>query len=314
MNMPPDFRRPISLIRPLRPAWERMLLLLFRPFDSRKWLGLGFCSWLAGLSGGESGIRYYGNDHEALHHVERALGDAGEMALHHLALALFAAAILVVLVVSVLVTLLWLGSRGEMMFLSGVVRNRGDVRGPWGACRTEAGSLFRFRLVLAGTGMTLILFFLLLLVMTVQGSPEGLSIPGLCTLLFLGGSALIVCTGLLTVTLLTNHFVIPILYLRRGTCVGAWREMLGLLGRYRLEFILYLLFQIVLGITALLSVLLAVLCSCCVGGVLLILPVIGATVLLPLTVFFRNYQLLYLAQFGAGYDLLGSPPPALPAR
>lgn len=314
MNAPLVHRRSISLIRPLRPAWERMRLVLFRPFDVRKWLALGFCSWLAGLSGGESGIRYYGNDKESLHHVERALAHAGETAMQNLALTLSIAAIVVFLVVLVLVVLLWLGSRGEMMFLSGVVRNCGKVASPWREFRRESRTLFRFRLVLSGGGMVLILLFLLLIVLTVQRAPEGLSSARLCSMFFLGGGALTVCAGLLTATILTNHFVVPILYLRRGTCLAAWREMLGLLGRYRIEFILYLLFQIVLGMGVVLSVLLVVICSCCLGAILLMLPVIGAVLLLPITVFLRNYQLLYLAQFGRLYDLLGAEPPALPPR
>lgn len=61
-----------------------------------------------------------------------------------------------------------------------------------------------------------------------------------------------------------------------------------------------------------LIVLTAILCTCCIGLILLILPVAGAVLLLPATVFWRNYSLLYLAQFGPEYDLLGEDPPALP--
>jgi hypothetical protein len=294
-----------------------MRLVLFRPFDFRKWMALGFCAWLAGLSGGESCLRYYGQDQEAFRDVERALVDAGNTAFHNLALTLSLGAIAVVLVVSVMVLFLWLGSRGEMMFLHGVIRNRGEVAVPWRKWKSEAGSLFRFRLVFGGAGLLLILLFLLGLVLTArdsfQESHEPLSMMGICLLVLSAGGAILTCAALMIVTVFTNHFVVPILALRRGTCVGAWREMIGLLRRHRPEFFLYLLFQIVLGIAAVFAVLMAVIFSCLLGAVLLMIPVIGAALLLPVTLFLRNYQLLYLAQFGPEYDLLGSVPPGIPA-
>lgn len=61
-----------------------------------------------------------------------------------------------------------------------------------------------------------------------------------------------------------------------------------------------------------LIVLAAILCTCCIGLILLILPVVGSVLLLPISVFWRNYSLLYLAQFGPEFDLLREEPPALP--
>ena len=36
----------ISVIEPITPAWNHMVRILFKPFDFKKWLALGFCVFL----------------------------------------------------------------------------------------------------------------------------------------------------------------------------------------------------------------------------------------------------------------------------
>ncbi|MFV2073108.1 MAG: hypothetical protein ACC742_10720, partial [Thermoanaerobaculales bacterium] len=45
----------IAYMEPLTRAWERMKLILWRPFDLAKWFVLGFSVWLAGLADGAGG-------------------------------------------------------------------------------------------------------------------------------------------------------------------------------------------------------------------------------------------------------------------
>ena len=46
----------ISPLNPIGPAWNRMLKILFKPFDLKKWLILGFCVFLAQCgTGGNAG-------------------------------------------------------------------------------------------------------------------------------------------------------------------------------------------------------------------------------------------------------------------
>jgi hypothetical protein len=69
------------------------------------------------------------------------------------------------------------------------------------------------------------------------------------------------------------------------------------------RFTLYILFQIVIGLGILLVLIVAVLCTCCLGGLLLLIPYIGSVLLLPVTVFQRSYSLYYLAQYGDRFDV-----------
>ena len=81
--------------------------------------------------------------------------------------------------------------------------------------------------------------------------------------------------------------------------------MLGLLSGHIGNFILYLLFQIVLGIGIGMIVLAVVLATCCIAGCLLAIPYLGTVLLLPVLIFQRAYSLYYLAQYGPEYEVFG---------
>ena len=109
-------------------------------------------------------------------------------------------------------------------------------------------------------------------------------------------------------------FVVPIMFLRGGSCVAAWREFNALLTANAWHFALYILFQIVLALAIGVMVLAAILVTCCIAGCLLLLPFIGTVLLLPVLVFKRAYPLYYLAQYGYDVFPISSPlPPAPPS-
>jgi hypothetical protein len=100
------------------------------------------------------------------------------------------------------------------------------------------------------------------------------------------------------------------MFLRQNRCLDAWREFGQLLRTYSGDFVLYLLFQIVIAIVMGVMLLAIVLVTCCVAGCLLIIPYIGTVVFLPFPVFRRSYSLYYLAQFGPAYNVFPATPPA----
>jgi len=101
---------------------------------------------------------------------------------------------------------------------------------------------------------------------------------------------------------------VPIMRLRRSKCLAAWREFYGLFTAHFWQFVLYLLFQIVLGMAIGILIVMVVLVTCCCAGCLLLLPYLGTVLLLPVLVFRRAYPLYFLAQFGPEYDVF--PPPS----
>ena len=92
--------------------------------------------------------------------------------------------------------------------------------------------------------------------------------------------------------------------------LSAWSEFLGLLSLNVGRFIVYLLFQIVLGILVIMIVFAAFIVTCCIACCLMIIPYIGTVLLLPVLAFTRSYSLYYLAQYGPHYDVFPPTPAA----
>ncbi len=103
------------------------------------------------------------------------------------------------------------------------------------------------------------------------------------------------CIILGATVMMLGDFVVPIMYMRRIGVLEAWRvwfrEMLsGNLG----TFVLYFLFKIVILMSVTALTLVALCGTCC----LILIPYVGAVILLPLSVFTRCYSLCFIEQFG----------------
>ena len=335
MTIQPPSSRPleISVTEPLEPAYERVKQMLFKPFDLTKWIVIGFCAWLAGLgeSGGGGGGGFNGFN-DGGNHFNRSNGQPAEELRHAyhqardyvlanldwiLPLAIF----LVVFIVAIWLAVLWFSSRGKFMFLHCVALDKAEVEVPWVKFAGAANSLFRFRLVLAVIGMVLMLPLLVFVVadilrMVLRGEAD---VAGVMSAV--GGTMLLV---LLSLTFALIHkflvdFIVPIMFLRGGNCVAAWREFLALLSANPGKFTVYVLFQIVLSMAIGVLVLLAFVVTCCIACCLAMLPFVGTVLLLPVLVFKRAYPLYYLAQYGPQYDVFPKPPavpvtPAMPEQ
>lgn len=286
---------------------------MFRPFDLGRWFTIGFGAWLAHL--GQAGFRFNynigsrrgrgGNFREALEH-------AREYVMANLYWVLPLAVALVFIGLVCWVVFMWLSSRGKFMFLHCVALEKAEVGVPWHKFVREGNSLFVFRLVLGFIGMVptlplVALATVIVLKMLNGGGPDIRGVLGL-----VGIVLMLVTVGMVFVVIakLTTDFVVPIMFLRRGTCLAAWQELLGLISVNVANFVVYLLFQVVLAMAIGALVLLAIVVTCCLACCVIMIPYLGTVLLLPVLVFRRSYSLHYLAQYGREYDVF---PPAGPA-
>lgn len=315
--------REISVTEPVSPALERVKTMLFKPFDLDKWFTIGFCAWLAFLGEGGGGgggfnnafnINNSNNSGSAGDSLRHGYHQARDFVLDNLDWIIPVAAAAVILLLALWLLILWLKSRGQFMFLHCVALDKAEVGEPWNKFGREANSLFWFRLVLGLIGMVLMLPMLagiavIIVRMVLRGEPDAAGIMvavGLALIFF----AAAIVYGL--IRKFTTDFVVPILFLRGGKCLAAWREFWGLLADNVGLFTLYILFQIVLGMAIGVIVLGAVLITCCCAGCVMAIPYIGTVLLLPVLVFKRSYPLYFLRQFGPGYDVFPPAPSAPP--
>ena len=218
----PSARRTVSVTAPISRALDWTGRVLFKPFDIGKWFTLGFCAWLAWIGQGGGGSANWNVPSDE---AEREFDAAVDWIDANVALFVFLAALILVLIVGLVVLLTWLSSRGKLMFLDGVIHNRGAVIEPWNRFRTRANSLFGFRVVVGLTALVVfgVLAGLMALNLVAMGVDSDEFDFGVIVVLCLWIAVLLgigIVFGLIGVAL--NDFIVPIMWLRDCRVMAAW--------------------------------------------------------------------------------------------
>lgn len=305
----------VSVIDPIGPAIDRVRIMLFRPFDLKRWFVIGFCAWLAYLGGGGGGgsgrpnFNFFQGQHQGDFEAREAINEAREYIQNNVHWIIPVVIVVVVCSIILWVVFVWLNSRGKFMFLHCIAQNKAEVKNPWGKFKKHANNLFLFRIVLGVISFVLValpvLGIIFLAIMMAYGADVALfSIPGI---VMLGLLIFVVSIILFLVKKFTLDFVVPVMFLRTVSCVAGWREFMTILSANKLRLALYLLFQIVIAIAigAIIAIGFCIGCCLCCVSTLLLVPYIGTVILLPLLVFKRAYSLYYLQQFGPAFDVFG---------
>jgi hypothetical protein len=324
MNLEPPSPRPreISVTEPLSAACGRTKRMLFTPFDLSKWFVIGFCAWLANLGesggGGGSGFNHSVNKNFGLKNNDPApqfhhwYGMARDYVIVNMAWLLPVVIISFLIILGLGLLILWLNCRGKFMFLHCVALNRAEIVVPWDQYGGAANRLFWFRLVLSLIGMVVMLpvvVILGILIFRIMTGDET-NVPLFFAVGGVGMGLLLLVVVFALIHKFMVDFVVPIMYVRGGSCLAAWREFFHLLAGHPGSFILYILIQIVLAFVLGMLVMIIFLLTCCVACCVAMLPYVGTVLLLPIFVFKRAYALYFLAQFGPSYDVF--PPDAPP--
>ena len=293
---------------PLSLAWNRMTKALFKPFDIGKWFVVGFTAFLAGLmeSHGAS------NGGSSRYNLDNRFDFDDFFDFPHTAwnwlmdnpgwFTLIIFGILVVIGIIILCT--WLSSRGKFMFLDNVVHDRAKVTQPWREFRHEGNSLFAWRFVFGLICFAIVVLFLIqAFYIALDIYENDFSSRHIFTFIGMAILLLLLIVIILYIASFLEHFVIPIMYKHRISTTRAWRRFLPLFSSHWFHFILFGLFMFLLNILVLVVVFMAVLFTCCLGLLLLIIPYISSVVTLPITYTFRAFGPEFLAQFGAELDI-----------
>ena len=296
----------VSYFGALQRAWERARILLLSPFRLETWLVLGFAAFLSEwLSGGwgHSGFQ---------HRFQWHHGRAAEW-LAFLGHPVWGPLMFIVLAVALIVALVfqWLGARGKFVFLDDVVRGRAAIAEPWTRYAHLGTSLFVWKLVFWIVTGLVIGGVLLTTAGAAVLSWLGLHEPVAAAPPIAAGVAVLLVLSLLFafVMLLTDDFVMPMMYRDGLSATAAWGRFLPLLRREPGLFVLYGLFVLLLSAIVGAIVAAAGLATCCVGFLFLALPYVGQVILLPVYVTFRGLGPEFLAQFGPDYDVFAAAAP-----
>ncbi|MBN2202529.1 hypothetical protein JW777_11280 [bacterium] len=295
---------------PIERAWKRMTQALFRPFDMRKWLVMGFTAFLAGLmdwQGGRSGRSSRSFDGRDWRDILGMPAEAWDwLAGHPLWAALIFAGVIAAIVLSVVLT--WLSSRGKFMFLDNVFRDRAAIQAPWREYRSAGDSLFIARLLLGAAAFAVFAIYLLACLLVLIGM-AGSNASGdgiLPTVLLMAAGLLLLILAAAFVDICLNDFVVPVMAKRRLTILPAAGQFWNLFRQNPGAFLLYGLLVFLLKVAVVALIVAVGLMTCCFGFLLLAIPYVNSVVLLPVSYVFRAFSLEFLGQFGPGFDLFGS--------
>ncbi len=306
----------IMYFEPLGRAWQRMKTALFKPFDLHRWLVVGFNAFLAGLleghnGGGSSRASGRGDDfsfREFLNFPSRAW----EWLVDHP--GWFVGIVFIMIcIITFIIVLSWLSSRGTFMFLDSVIHDRAEIAKPWREFSREGNSLFLWRLMF---GLIWMVVFIAIIIAFFSGASYLYNVahPGQVPILFIVAAGLVFLLFLIVtgyISLFLTGFVAPIQFKHRISVTQAWGKFLTLLGRHPFHFLLFGLFYFILNFAVVMFIIFAGIMTCCIGLLLLIIPYVGTVVTLPIWYTIRAFTLEYLAQFDPDFDVF-PPPEAAP--
>jgi len=296
----------IDIERPLQRAWTRTNARLFSAFDFKKWLSLGFVAWLAAfLTGGVGSLPLqWSGGGGGQDNSQDWLGSLDPAS----AILILCGGLLVIGLI--LIAMMWIGSRAQFMFLDNVLRDRAEVRTPWREFGARGHRFFVFYTWVASIPVVLALLVVFAALLVFWPELISFTWPGWPRVM--PWLALLVVLSLLSlvwsvVMLLYRDFGVPVLYASDCTAGEAFTQVWAVVRAKPGDCALYLLVRI--GLAMLFSAVstMAVLLTCCVGG----LPYIYSVLTLPIAVFRQSFVLDCLAQLEPEYTLWHDVPPPI---
>ncbi len=306
----------INFTRAFDSAWERMVIILFRPFDFGKWLVIGLSAFLAGLLQGGNGFNS-GSSFNNFSNLKKPVGSNNQMPAFNLhqfnssfahivtgmqiGLIIFIAAVVIFFVFAVALVMYWLGARGQFLLLDNIVRNRGNVGWPWQHYARQANSLFGIYLLFVVISFAVIVPIMVVgIVMAIplyhqNRWPVGGEIAGFAAL---GLVYLAVAILLGFIFFVFREFGVPLMFRNGLLARPAFLEVMNLIRLHPGSVVIFVLLRIALAI-AVIVVSIVACCFCCIGAI----PYVGTVAILPALIYVRCFSLDCLAQFGPQYDV-----------
>ena len=312
MDSYPDdmIRRRMTIMGAFDPAIQQMRRMLFQPFDLAVWFSLGVIIFLDQLGRGGSGgssfnYRGGGGGGNGNFDLGGSMQQARDWVMSNLPIVLTFGVFILIVVIAFVVLLLWLSSRGQVMFVRSVALADSRVGDNWRATREAAHSLFLFRLaLLAATslvGLAIVAVGMVLVFGAASTHPSGImpyvlaALPAILVLVAFG-----LAVGIVNV--LQRNFVTPLMWHFNLPVMAAWSHFGRIAQGNVLTIFLFIVIRFFYHIPAMVVAMLVGCATCCIG----FLPVISQTLLAPFYVFDRAFSLFVLSSLGPDYNMVPS--------
>lgn len=298
--------RQIKVFEPATDAIDRTKKILFRDFDVAIWFTIGFSAWLTGFGGFNFGIN------ELVEILNNMRNFSTEMLIDKIKTTdpneIIIATGIVAIAIAITVFGVWISSRGKFMLMHCVAKNVAEIKRPWKEYKLRANSLFRFKLAI-GFIATILLTAIIAAFWLISSLKDSLSYPEDDSAYAIYATGILVAstltlTPLILTVFFTDAFVLPIMYKHNLRCSDGWRYFLSLFKFNKWKFVKFCFGMLVIRIIIYLAIIALTLATCCLFAFLMSLPYIGAVAMLPVTIFYRSYSAIYLAQYGEELNAL----------
>lgn len=309
-------------------AWERMHVILFRPFDLGKWCAIALGAFLAALPEGGNGFNpsFNTNSWHSGNNLNFTSSPLPKISIgqlntnvNHLVQGMQIGFIVLITVavaacfLAVMVLLYWLGARGQFILLDNLVRNRGAVTWPWHYYQRQANSVLGLYLLLML--FSIFLFVPVLVVAVLMGLPllqahrlpEGSEIITFTIV----GVVYVLCAIVFGVVFFVfREFGIPLMFRQGLLARPAFWASLKLIQKHPGSIAVFVLLRLAIFVAVAVVTVIVCCATCCAE----MIPYVGTVLLLPVVVYVRCFTLDCLSQFGPEYDVwtVDAPPIATP--
>ncbi|MBO7655157.1 MAG: DUF4339 domain-containing protein [Kiritimatiellae bacterium] len=278
----------------LSEAWERTKEVHFRNSSAARWFSIGFCAWLASFSFKINGRMF-----------ENTAKLNPEWINNHLLSpkGLIIAGVLGGVWLAFVILFAWLKSCGEFMFIHRWYHPDAKLNESWAVAQKLGQSVWRFRLtvLLCSIAISLPIIFQgwrIAICPLWQAGWKWESIAPVLPITILLGCMLCL-VGLIVSMLmeLLSDFVEPVMYSRQISVCAAWRAAFSLCNKHPLSVICFYLVKMGAAFLCALALILLIICTLLLAIIPLMLPYLGAVLLLPVSYLFRGYAICYLRQW-----------------
>ncbi len=279
----------------LTKAWDRMMEMMFQPFEWKNWLIIGFVSFLVNCGRGGVGIGNFNTNFDFG-------GGGGSNPLQGVNTAIIIAAALVILLI-VLVFLLasyYVGSHAEFSLVSkisnGQIQNNPLVFD--GSYSHLANSLFLMKIAFFFIPTTLVLVAASIGVYLFYQSNQSLDFASLPLGLMIIAGLILFLLGLVFsfISFLINNYTIPIMLAKDIKAFSALGQSFQLFSQYPLQGIFFLFLKFVLNILFGIATFIAIfpLMCICIGCIPIINVIAICTILSPAYILMSAFSLYFI--------------------
>lgn len=303
----------------INSSLEWAATVTFRPFNPKKWLILGFVSFMAGYMASGCNLNLPKEKYQQTNKKAEAAEVSGltfsnstasqikeqsptafEKRLKNFFRQTAPSVIIAIIITSgiiilaILILMMWLSSRFSFIFLENVVKNDASIRIPFRTHKEIGNSLFLFSLVLALIfivllGIIIFMLFFALIKMGVFGKTPTMGFLKIfLTCLPFGILLFLIIFIAAIIGLITQDFVLVAMFKDRLKIRQAWKRVLDIIRENKVETTIYLLLKVGLNI-----------CMSFLSGILALGVFCG--LLLPLGIIALLFYFLYLIMPAAGH-------------